>query len=119
MNQRFYDEWLGKWEDSPGYIAALKAWLDYYIRMEEFERTLPGVMGPRHGWVVDYPYVRTVSAFGNAQRERLRNLLASVAEPDEIQRAKEVAAAIDPLEKMKEIFASLNKNSCIGPRGAA
>ncbi len=105
---RFYDEWLGKWEDSPGYLYALRAWLDYYIHMEELERTFPGHMGPHHGWIVDYRHQGKISAFGHAHRERLRNDLAGVAEPDEIRRAKEVAASIGPLDEMKKVYASLN-----------
>ena len=55
-SERFQGELV---RPSPGYLAARRAWLRYYVSAEEFDRTLPGMWHPRLGkdWLVAPQYV--------------------------------------------------------------
>lgn len=47
----FSQQYLGQWPDNRGYLEVLRAWLNYFVGNENFDRQLPGAWLSPHCWM--------------------------------------------------------------------
>ena len=88
-------------EPSPARQRAFRLWLEYFVRTEEFDRSLPGAWSPsdRDSWLPRPPHDRASRAFAAKKRAELNAAAQGIATEDSEAARDEVAAMSYALQR--------------------